>query len=105
MPEFMDDLHDAEREPEIDGVLEGEEFVLGRQFAVEGIEVGGDEQSGADHQGDGEEEEPQRKDEPRPVEHPLEEELRIEDGNLDVEDVREGLHPFLTASFVATLEQ
>ena len=79
--------------------------MLLRQLGAERLEVRGHQQGRRQHQADAEGEERQRENPAHPAEHALQQSIGIENGQLDVEDVGQRLHPFAAPAFVALLVQ
>ena len=102
---LVDDFHHGQGRPHVDDGLQAEEFVVGRQLAPEGVEVGGHQHEGPHNHRQAADEEPGSEDPPQVLQHPAQELFRVENGDLDVQDVGERLHPFAAFAFLAAIEQ
>jgi hypothetical protein len=105
VPEFVNDLHDAERDPHVQNRVQREELVVRGQLCVERVEVQGDVEHRGAHQPDAEHEEPRREDPRQVAVHPREQPVRVEDRQLQVQDVAERGEAAHAALLGAALEQ
>ena len=99
--ELVDDLDDRQAAPEIeDGVPVEEALEVGHPRA-EGAPLADDQRQRREHQADAEGHEVGREDPAEVGVHPREELLRVDDGDIDVEDVGEELPDLLPAVLLA----
>src|SRR5262249_33497514 len=103
--ELVDDLDHAQGNPQVNDRLEAEELVVRRQFLAEGREVRQHQQERGKHDGDADHQEPGGEDPPQVFQHPAQEPVGIIDGNLDIEDVGQRLHPLGAQTFLAAVEE